>query len=210
MDRYLDVLAWCGQVVERDLAHLGFMFEHQRLDAQRFLLRQRRNRIWGSADLCSDESEAADYAAKMGATIACLESDLLFPFGDVFDESMPKERLDGDRVLAQLDRAVAKHLAESGTDNVFLDINKSDEQQEDAVNVATCIRPSHPIYSHRLGRKLTIEELWKCQGYFADDFPNPIFVKGFLQSKNRMARDLAGRGYHRRHRYRYRSRYLDI
>ena len=131
----------------------------------------------------------------MSTTLASLESDLLFPFSHVFDESLPKQGLESDRVRAQLDRAVAKHLAEHGTDNVFIDINKSDEQQEVAVNVATCIRPTHPIYSHRLGRKLTTEELWKCQGYFADDFPNPIFVKDFLQGKAAKARDLAGKGY---------------
>ena len=46
-----------SQVVSEDLEDLGYIFAWKKLDAQSFLLRQRRQRIWGVADLMSSCSQ---------------------------------------------------------------------------------------------------------------------------------------------------------
>ena len=172
-----------------DLSALGYTCEFQRLDAQRFLLRQRRKRIWGTADLTSSASKT--YGERMAQTVRCLESDMKFPSEACFDSSLPEQSLP-DQKKNQMNTFLADAKLLDGSTDVFMDISKSDSRPECATGVTTCIRPTHPIWSHRLGRKLTVQEMWTCQGYWMDDFPSPEFVDAFLKESATKAQDLAG------------------
>ena len=174
-----------------DLAGLGYTFEFQRLDAQKFLVRQRRNRIWGSADVRGPDADT--YGERMASTVRSLQSDCLFPWEDCFDTSMVPESVNlPERALRQLESAIADAKLIDGSSCVFLDVGKSDSFMEQATNVSTCIRPTHHIYSHQLGRKLTVPELWCCQGLWRDDFPCPEAIDELLSENPTKAQDLAG------------------
>ena len=179
--------------MKEDLARLGYTFEFQRLDAQKFLVRQRRNRIWGSADVSIPDAET--YGQHMASTVRSVQSDNLFPWEDCFDTSMASSSSSvglPERVLRQLETAIADAQLIDGSSCVFLDVSKSDAFMEQATNVATCIRPTHDIYSHQLGRKLTVPELWCCQGLWRDDFPCPQTIDELLNENPSKAQDLAG------------------
>lgn len=88
--------------------------------------------------------------------------------------------------------AIADAQLIDGSSCVFLDVSKSDAFMEQATNVAACIRPTHDIYSHQLGRKLTVPELWCCQGLWRDDFPCPQTIDELLNENPSKAQDLAG------------------
>ena len=66
------------QVMEEDMAQPGYIMEYTKVDTQRFLLRQRRNRVYATADVSTGQCQQ-DYAAKMRATLASLESDMTCP-----------------------------------------------------------------------------------------------------------------------------------
>ena len=63
------------EVVEKELQARGRTVEHRLFDSRRFLVPQRRNRVYGSADLGGDE----DYPAKVAATSAALENSIQMP-----------------------------------------------------------------------------------------------------------------------------------
>ena len=63
------------EVVEKELQARGRTVEHRSFDSRRFLVPQRRNRVYGSADLGGDE----DYPAKVAATSAALENSIQMP-----------------------------------------------------------------------------------------------------------------------------------
>ena len=59
------------QVVQDDLANMGYIFAWQKLHAQSFLLRQRRTRVWGVADLMCEASQH-DFQKRMKHTLECM------------------------------------------------------------------------------------------------------------------------------------------
>ena len=63
------------EVVEKELQARGRTVEHRSFDSRRFLVPQRRNRVYGSADLGGDE----DYPAKVAATSAALQNSIQMP-----------------------------------------------------------------------------------------------------------------------------------
>lgn len=64
---------------------------------------------------------------------------------------------------------------------------------ESAVDVTTCITPSHAVYSAALGRYLIDEELLGCQAIWRTDAPSEDAFESMIQ--NGLAADLAGNGF---------------
>lgn len=127
-----------------------------------------------------------------------MSSDALLAFESVFDQNLPEEPLEG-RKYELLQSALEKACLDSHTDNVFLDTSTSDSRVnetgvESSVNVLTCVRPTHKIYSARLKRFVSAKELWNAQGLFKDNFENPTAVQEMLD-KTRKAADLAGNAF---------------
>lgn len=183
------------QVVKDDLKNLGFNFSWQKLDAQSFLLRQRRTRVWGVADVMNDVSQQ-DLHTGMKRSIDSMSSTDLMEFETVFDTSLPKQKLTNNRQKNKLAQAVAKARLKDGDadtiPNVFMDLaSGKDRDAESAENVSTCVRPSHQIYSNALGRTLSARELWHCQGLFESAFQNPQAITDIMQNHTQ-AQDLAG------------------
>ena len=71
------------------MASLGYTFQHKKLDAQHYLLPQRRNRVYALADVKSGRAPL-DLQSAMGQTLTDLASDVSLA-EHVFDVSLPKE-----------------------------------------------------------------------------------------------------------------------
>ena len=70
---------------------LGYNFEHELVDTQKFLLPQRRNRCWGTADLIRDGSTAEImYARAMKDTMSRLSSPVRFSADQMLEEGLPE------------------------------------------------------------------------------------------------------------------------
>lgn len=175
------------------LKSLGYVFQYSKMDAQSYLLTQRRNRVYGTADI--DQGQDAQlFRKRMSETLATMASDLRFPFEEVFDQTLPKTTLSGnakEKVRQAIDAAAVKNE----TTNLFVDTSVSAERSSEcAPGVTTCIRPSHPIWSVKLSRYLTVSELWRCQGLFKEDFFNQDAIEACLTDPN-SAQDLCGNAF---------------
>ena len=185
----LAFLLACSQVIEADLKKLGYVLQWHKLDSAQYLLPQRRNRIYCTGDLDVGQS-AAVLQESMAKTLERLSGAETM---DVFDSSLPPEPpLQNENQITVVGNAVKAALLQHACRDVFVDKNTSTSRPpEHAPGVTTCIRPTHGIYSTRMQRHLTVEELWKCQGLFPDSFHNAQAVKELLQQKGR-AQDFAG------------------
>lgn len=193
-----ETLIWDGlgvvnsnpQAIYRDMKSLGYLFQWCKLDAQDYLLPQRRNRIYGFGDL--DEGQDYDsFAKNMYSTCQSMTSDRLFNFTDIFEQNLPSCVLHGN-ALENVQRAIDKHASEST--NIFVDTSTSARFLECSVESTTCIRPSHPIFSVQLNRYLTVEELFRCQGIWPVDFENPEAFQRVLKHPAK-AQDLCGNAF---------------
>lgn len=186
-----------AQVVEDDLKDLGYVFSWQKLDAQAFLLRQRRTRVWGTADLMN-ESDPCLFHDRMKKTIESMSGTEHLKYEEVFDVNMPKQRLTNKLQQQKLKKAIERCRMRdtdcSEAPDVFIDTATGhDRDVEFAEHVSTCVRPTHHVYSNYLERCLSVRELWNCQGLFATAFCNPQAVDDIMQNPNQ-AQDLAGQG----------------
>ena len=182
------------QVIREDMKALGYIFHWMKLDAQFYLLRQRRERIWGCADLMSEVPEV-DFCNNMKATLQSMSSTNMFEYEKVFDMQQPKGSLNNKNQQEKLKEAIRRsRMAEADEENpdVFIDCSTSKARNaEYAVHMSTCVRPTHHVYSNRLQRHLSVQELWRCQGLFKESFVNPQAVEDVMQNQAQ-AQDLAG------------------
>ena len=182
-------------MVKDDLQELGYVFAWQKLDARSFLLRQRRLRVWGVADLMSD-GDVTSFGDRMKKTLESMSGNELLEWDKVFDTQIPKTILSSEnqrnKMRQVIEQVRLKSSDPSGTPNVFMDLaSGKDRNPEFAENVSTCVRPSHKVYSNILERPLCVKELWNCQGLFESAFPNPIAVHNMMENP-KDAQDLAG------------------
>lgn len=170
-------------MIKRDLKAIGYQFQWSKLDAQEYLLLQRRNRIYGLGDL--DEGQNSEtFSATMQKSLSSMASGVSFGFDQIFDKNLPKCTLKGN-ALDRMKEAIQKYqYQESESSNLFIDTATSSQREaEAAVGVATCVKPSHSIYSTHLERFLTVQELFHCQGIFKDDFHSPDAFGDVLKSQ---------------------------
>ena len=149
--------------------------------------------MYGTGDL--DEGQNVDsFRENMRTTLSSLSSDIRFPFETVFDQNLPMISLQGN-AHSKVQEAIEKFTLQSQSDNIFVDTSTSkDRATECAVSVTTCIRPSHPIFSVRLSRFVTTEEMFRCQGLWKDDFKVPQAISDVLADP-KGAQDLAGNAF---------------
>lgn len=177
--------------MQKDFATRGYVLEWDKLDAQWFLLRQRRNRVWATLDVNAGQC-VDDYSKRMKSTVRSMASDVLFDFESCFDTTIEADDLTSTQ-RQKLHSAMHKDKLDHSSGQVFVDPATSNSRSiESACNVCTCIRPSHGIYSASMKRWVRVDELWKCQGLWREDFPNPWAVDSMLQC-DKEARDLVGK-----------------
>eukprot|EP00435_Cladocopium_sp_Y103_P053965 s287_g17.t1 len=85
-----------------------------------------------------------------------------------------------------------------GSKNIFIDGSTSESRSADAIesalDVLTCVRPTHDIYSIGLGRYVSARELLGAQGIWQVDSEN---IKAFakMTSSTKFAQDMAGNAF---------------
>ena len=180
--------------MQNDLETLGYVLEFGKVDTQNYLLPQRRNRIYATADVSMGQN-VESYAKAMQTTMDDLSSDALIDVKLIFDDTLPKSWLTTERQTSKLKEALEAACLHEGSQNVFIDGSTSNGRTaEYAVNVLTCVRPSHQIYSQRLQRWVAVEEMWLAQGLFPKNFENPHAVEAVLENQS-LAQDLAGNAF---------------
>lgn len=181
-------------MITSDLKELGYVFQWSKLDAQQYLLLQRRNRVYGTADL-DEGQDSQTFFDKMADTLASLSGDTRFNFSDVFDVSLPKSVLTG-QAASNVQEAIQKAALKNESSNLFVDTSTSNSwETESAERVCTCVRPSHPVYSVKLERYVEIAEMFLCQGLFKNDFHSPSAIEDILRENPNAAQDLAGNAF---------------
>lgn len=185
-------------IVASDMSELGYIFEFQKVDSQRYLVLKGRNRVWGSVNLrpC-DTSDSEHYHVSMKQTMDAFASDDHFDSAQCFEEGLPTDIPTFKNFQANLASALQKsQLIGKDPSNIFLDCSTSssraEKRPEMAYGVSTCVRPTHKVFMHKHGRCMTPKEHWICQGLFEDDFASPDAVKEVL-NQSTLARDLAGK-----------------
>lgn len=180
-------------MIIRDMKSMGYVFQHSKMDAQDYLLTQRRTRVYGLGDLDSGQ-DLAQLSENMASTLGDLATDKKFPFNEVFQSNLPTCTLKKN-ALEKVEEAINKSMVDNESQNIFIDTSTSKKRTvEMGYGVATCVRPSHPIFSVQLQRFVTVSEMFKCQGIFKEDLANPRALVGILQ-KPGPAQDLAGNAF---------------
>lgn len=180
-------------MIGSDLKELGYLFQWSRLDAQKFLLLQRRNRIYGTGDLDEGQNREA-FCSKMSKTLESMAGDLRFSFSDVFDETLPPSPVEGN-ALNNVKEAMEAAALKNTSMNLFVDTATSSKWgAESAEGVVTCVRPSHAIFSVKLNKCITAREMLLCQGIFSGDFRSPSAVEEVVGNP-KFAQDLAGNAF---------------
>ena len=182
--------------MQSDLDSLGYVLEHGAVDSQCFLLPQRRNRIYATADLSNGQC-ASEYGKNMQKSMDAMSSDIIIPVDSILDASLPQQELTTERQQAKLQEALdATSMKRCHDKHLFIDGSTSmSRPSEHALGVLTCIRPSHGIYSEKLRRWVTVSEMWAAQGLWAINFGNPAAVDSLLSDQVKDAHDLVGNAF---------------
>lgn len=175
---------------------MGHSFCYSKVDSQRFLVPQRRNRVFGisasQGTLTQEEINAEEKQWKM--VLARLgQSPHRFSLNDILEgTSLPESKLrplDAKNLKAA--QANAKRKGQDVND-ICLHLGSSEDRLEFCVGACTCIRPSHDVYYAKLKRNFTGQELLRTQGVFANDFSEP---KAISSMEEQLARDFAGNAF---------------
>ena len=93
---------------------------------------------------------------------------------------------------------ITHHLQDCGSKNLFFDTSlseaRSDISVEAMLDVLTCVRPTHSIYSVQLGRYVTGAECLKQQGIWRVDSEN-VSVYDRMAASDKFSQDIAGNAF---------------
>lgn len=172
--------------VKKHCKKLGYSFSYTQVDSQLYLVRQRRNRVWGHACRSSDTSWKEMWAD----TLLNFGSQLNFPFTEVFAQNLPIQKVENSGQSKAVMRAIQKASTEGKGQDLFIDVTTSESRNEFNISMLPCVNPKHPVYSTRMERFVLPEEFLSCQGIWANDYPVPAAVQ--KTCKKQLAQDLAG------------------
>eukprot|EP00438_Fugacium_kawagutii_P025513 Skav224451 [mRNA] locus=scaffold3438:3800:13300:+ [translate_table: standard] len=156
------------------------------LDAQNYLLPQRRNRVWGLAFVLGGHEDVADVKQYFHDNLKSLRSNFKFPSDKIF-LNLPKEKPRN----AHIDAIERGKVSKPYSQNLFVDCASSKKWNVVGDEGLPCVTPSHKIWSTQLCRYLTKEDLLNCQGLFKSCF-NVHAYNAILAMD---AQDLAGNAF---------------
>ena len=184
--------------VLKDLEKLGHAFFYQKIDARKYLLPQRRNRVFGCSVKTGDKSaeEIQDQGncwkevfCRMGAG----PTEQSFTLNDLMQKGLEPQPLHSPQDARNWKTVVGKaKLSGQKPEELCMHMGSSSNRLEWAHLSSTCIRPSHDIFCGAENRPLTPIELLRLQGVFASDFECPDAV---TQLPDALARDFAGNAF---------------
>ena len=132
------------------------------VDSRSFLLPHRRNRVYGVASLVTPGGDAATVVKQKW--LDCwrdLRTNVQFPMEMMFHDK-PREQLKDGRHSSLVQSALQSSVGNN--DNLFVDCSSSTKRITCANGAIPCITRNHPVWSCRLHRYLTSQELMNAQG----------------------------------------------
>lgn len=184
-----------GQVMKNDLDGLGYVMEYCKIDTQNYLLPQRRNRVYATADVGNGQN-ASEYEKNMQKTMEAMSSGVRIPTDEILNHDLPEEHLTSERQMGLLQKSIEHASDRFASNNLFIDGSTSSSRIPEYSHASlTCIRPSHGIYSVKYKRWVTVQEMWNAQGLWLSNFENPQAVENMLATNPKDAQDLCGNAF---------------
>lgn len=182
----------------RDLNELGHSFNYLKVDANRYLLPQRRNRVFGCSFVRGEQSvpEIVGQQEKWKSVFGKLglgNKSQQLTLDDVIEPGIPARPLQAPQDLKNWDLICAKlKQSKISPTSLCMHMGASETRLEYNVGASTCVRPSHEIFCNLIGRPFIGCELLRLQGSFAADYSNPKAVEDLGEQ---LAKDLAGNAF---------------
>ena len=182
----------------RDLSAMGHSFTYSKVDAQNYLLPQRRNRVFGCSsainnrdpeDVISDHQKWKAIFGKFGMGPKSQQ----FTLEDTLEKGVEPQPLHAPQDIRNwglIEKRVKK--AKQDPSRLCMHMGSSESRLEYMVGASTCVRPSHDIYCNVVGRPLIGCELLRLQGSFPDDYSCPDALADLPEG---LKRDLAGNAF---------------
>ena len=158
------------------------------LDAQSFLLPQRRNRVWGLAYTLTGRESHAKVKTDYQTSLNALRSTFQFPSSKLFQD-LPSEKPKPSH--EKIIEVAVSRSARGGVANLFIDCASSEDRLVHASDVLPCLTPSHKIWSTSMKRYLGKEDVLNSQGLWPSCFRTVAYDK--LLSMD--SQDLAGNSF---------------
>ena len=106
----------------------GYMFVYKCVDSQKYLVRQRRNRVWGVTIPRSGCEQDGLFSARFDAMLEHLENiGISFPVDAIFDSTLPKETMSNRTLARHVREASAKAMLAGRSDDVYVDAHTSSQ-----------------------------------------------------------------------------------
>ena len=183
----------------KDLGDRGHSFSFSKVDANNYLLPQRRNRVFGCSSangLKTSEKMASEQHAwkAIFGKLGLGPKDQHFSLDDFLEPGLDPSPLHGPEDVRNWDLIQAKLKKNKVSQDacVCLHMGSSEKRIEYMVGASTCIRPSHEIWCSQVQRPLVGIESLRLQGSFPEDYPYPEEVRGLPEN---LSRDLAGNAF---------------
>ena len=159
------------------------------IDTRKYLLPQRRTRVWIVA-LRDSTKEDADAVMEQFEELQ-LASHL--PLDMFMKPDLPPQRPHVLREQEGLQRMRSLHpeVVEKDMD-AFWDLSKSVARTDHCLDAMTCWRPNSKPYSHKRDRFADVEDKLRVQGIYAEDFPA---LHQYLQHETTLLSDLCGNAF---------------
>lgn len=185
----------------RDLEERHHSFAYLKLDANSYLLPQRRNRVFGCSTSTASGTTSLDDVASDNQTWKMLlnrlgtgPSEQQFSLKDMLRTDLPAQPMQAPQDITnwKLVQARAKRANNQDPMCICMHLGSSEKRLEWMKDASTCIRPSHDIYCSMVDRPLHPQEMLKLQGSFECDFPCPDELRNLPDN---LARDMAGNAF---------------
>lgn len=153
---------------------------------------QRRERVWGSSCLGEDKDT---YPLRMRLTLQRVQSTQRFPLRSILRDDLPEEdEPTGETVQKHFQsiKAACESRRVSLSSATFDTSTSRSRKPEFAIDMLTCIRPSHRIWAFGPKRYVDPQEMLKAHGVFAQELPNPSALQDLTSSQ---AHDFAGHAF---------------
>eukprot|EP00438_Fugacium_kawagutii_P002851 Skav214137 [mRNA] locus=scaffold1185:768268:769287:- [translate_table: standard] len=184
----------------RDMETHGHSFTFLKVDANGYLLPQRRNRVFGCSSSVGSktpqeiEGEQQKWR-EVFARLGCGPTEQQFSLEDILESGHDVKPLQAPQDLKNWKLVLARVKRTKGADpnaTICLCMGSSEARLEYMINASTRVRPPHDVRCNLVERPLVGCELLRLQGSFPDDYPHPEAVQNLSQP---LARDLAGNAF---------------
>lgn len=134
------------KTVLEDMEKQGKSFAYKLVDTAKFLLPQRRNRVYGVASQDSTTSEA--FQVEYEDVLSLFESFARWPLDEFLSGPQPDTAMVLTKRFKDMVQSLKKEAVGVVDPDLFVDMSTSAARPpEKAFRMSTCLRPTHKVYS---------------------------------------------------------------